>query len=135
MRWLSALIMLPFALAAGQAAAAGTSPSVSGIEPGQWELRSREPGEAALRLCIRDVQSLVQIRHQGQSCRRFVVEDRAERLSVTYECPSTGRGQTSIRAETPRLVQIDSQGIVDGNPFALNLEGRRVGTCSPLAKK
>ncbi|HEX7853032.1 MAG TPA: hypothetical protein VF503_04985 [Sphingobium sp.] len=134
---MSAFRVLPVVLAVGAAAPVmgGTPAALADLEPGQWDLRSREPGEASVRLCIHDGLSLVQIKHQGQSCRQFVVEDTADRTSITYSCPRTGHGRTSIRVETPRLVQIDSQGVVDGYPFALNLEGRRTGACAPLASK
>jgi hypothetical protein len=48
---------------------------------------------------------------------------------VSYQCIGAGKGRTDIRVETPRLVQIDAQGIADGAPFALSLEGRRTGDC------
>jgi hypothetical protein len=40
-----------------------------------------------------------------------------------------GYGRTQIRRETDGLVQIDSQGIVNGLPFAFSAEGRRTGDC------
>ncbi|MET0365119.1 MAG: hypothetical protein ABW169_10735 [Sphingobium sp.] len=117
-------------------AAVGSTPAaLAGLEPGQWDLRSRDASEPPVRICIRDGLSLVQIKHQGQNCRQFVVEDTNERASITYSCPRTGHGRTVVRVETPRLVQIDSQGVVDGFPFALDLEGRKVGACTPLAAR
>ncbi|HEX7874688.1 MAG TPA: hypothetical protein VF475_17385 [Sphingobium sp.] len=132
---------MPVILAIGGAAclasaASGTTPAaLAGLEPGQWDLRSRDSSEPPVRICVRDGLSLVQIKHQGQACRQFVVEDTAERTSITYSCPRTGHGRTVVRVETPRLVQIDSQGVVDGYPFALDLEGRKTGTCTPLAAR
>lgn len=116
------------ALAGGPAAAPA---ALSTLEPGQWELRSRDPGEATQRLCIRDLRTLLQLRHQGQNCPRYIVSDAPDRTSVTYSCPGTGHGRTDLRVETPHLVQIDSQGVADGYPFAMALEGRRIGACPP----
>lgn len=142
MRWMSALMILPAMLAAalGAQAAYALSPAgapaaLVGLEPGQWDLRSRDSREAPLRICVREGQNLVQLRHQGQSCRRFVVEDLSDRASVSYSCPGTGHGLTVVRVETPRLVQIDSQGVADGAPFALDLEGRRTGACAAVTAK
>lgn len=146
MRWMSALtilsVMSAVSLAGGlptnavHAAPPGSPPAaLAGLEPGQWDLRSRDPGEAPLRICVREGQNLVQLRHQGQACRRFVVEDSPARTSVSYNCPGTGHGLTVVRVETPRLVQIDSQGVADGAPFALEVEGRRIGACGTVAPK
>jgi hypothetical protein len=137
MRWMSALIILPAVLVGGYALASSpaTPTALAGLEPGQWDLRSRDPGEPLQRICVRDVQALLQLRHPGQNCSRFIVEDTPDRTSVTYTCPGTGHGRTVVRVETPRLVQIDSQGVADGYPFALDLEGRRTGACAPLAAK
>ncbi|MET0360758.1 MAG: hypothetical protein ABW048_03300 [Sphingobium sp.] len=136
---MSALIVAPAVMLAANAGHALTAQPVSealaGLEPGQWDLRSRDPGEPSHRICLRDPQNLVQLRHQGQVCRRFMVEDASDRVSVAYSCPGTGHGRTVVRVETPRLVQIDSQGVEEGAPFALNLEGRRTGVCSPVTAK
>jgi len=40
-----------------------------------------------------------------------------------------GRGRTILRVETPRLVQIDSQGLHYGAPFALRAQARKTGPC------
>lgn len=148
MRGMSALMVLPAMLVAGVFADAGranTPPAppspglvpaaLAGLEPGLWDLRSLDPGEPSLRVCVRDPQSLLQLRHPGQACRRFVVDDSPDRTSVSYSCPGTGHGLTVVRVETPRLVQIDSQGVADGAPFALDLEGRRTGACAPVTAK
>jgi hypothetical protein len=49
---------------------------------------------------------------------------------VQYTCRGRGYGRTHIRRETSRLVQIDTQGIADGRPFAFAAEARRVGDCT-----
>jgi hypothetical protein len=50
-------------------------------------------------------------------------------VTVSYVCPGMGRGRTLLRVETPRLVQIDSQGLANGAPFALRAVARKVGPC------
>jgi hypothetical protein len=139
MRFVGAAIVMPFALMATAAVTASgpvTLPAaLATLETGQWELRSREPGEPVQKLCVRDLMALFQVRHQGQNCPRFVVEDEPDRTSITYNCPGTGHGRTDMRVETSRLVQIDSQGVADGYPFAISLEGRRVGVCPPVTAK
>jgi len=64
------------------------------------------------------------------SCDRLVVEDGPSEVTVQYTCRGQGYGRTSIRRETSRLVQIQSQGIRNGLPFEFSAEARRVGDCS-----
>jgi len=138
MHLLVLLAALPAAVAAPLAVASegpAALPGLAALEPGQWDLRSRDPANPSLRLCVRGLQDLVQVRHPGQSCSHFVVEDKPTRISVTYTCPKAGHGRTDIRVETSRLIQLSSQGVADGLPFALNLEGRRTGDCGPLAAR
>ena len=100
------------------------------LEKGRWELRIRESGGAVERLCLHDARRLIQLRHPSASCDRLIVNDGASEVTVQYTCRGLGYGRTHIRRESSRLVQIDSQGIADGLPFAFAAEGRRVGNCS-----
>jgi hypothetical protein len=138
MRVFAALALIPVGLAASHAAA-GEAPvalaALARLEPGQWELHSRDPANPSFRLCVKDLSDLLQVRHIGKSCSHFVVEDKPMRASVTYACPKAGHGRTDLRVETSRLIQLSSQGVADGLPFALNLEGRRTGECGPMARR
>ena len=99
------------------------------LDQGDWEMRIRDSSGAVQRMCIDSGRKLIQLRHQGQKCRRVVVEDSASEVTVQYTCPGRGYGRTKIRRETSSLVQIDSQGIANGLPFAFAAEARRVGDC------
>ncbi|UZW55056.1 hypothetical protein NUH86_16530 [Sphingobium sp. JS3065] len=110
--------------------AAAPSPRLpKGLEAGQWELRERGPDGAVRKLCVAHLNQLLQSRHAGHSCKSFTVSETPNRLVVTYECGAAGNGRTDLRTETARLVQIRSQGIADGAPFAFALEGRWLGAC------
>jgi len=50
--------------------------------------------------------------------------------TIHYTCPGRGYGRTTIAVETSKLVRIDTQGIVDGMPFATEFEGRKIGMCN-----
>ena len=113
----------PAAPQAAQLAALGT------LEHGDWELKLRDEKGGVRHVCVGDPRLLLQVRHGGSSCSRFIVTDAAERVVVTYDCAGAGNGRTDLRIETPRLVQIQSQGIADSAPFSLTMEGRRVGSC------
>lgn len=102
---------------------------LDGLERGRWELRAREPGGDVQQICVGDARALIQLRHPGNACQRLVVDDTDSEVTVQYTCPGRGFGRTYIRRETGRLVQIETQGVVGGLPFASSLEGRRVGDC------
>lgn len=102
------------------------------LEKGQWELRERgteAKSNPARRICVGDPAQLLHVKHERSNCRRFVVSDDKQHAVVTYECSGEGSGRTDLRVETPRLVQIDAQGISQGAPFSMTLEGRRTGDC------
>lgn len=97
------------------------------LEPGSWELRER--GGPVTRICLDSGHRLIQLRHPGMSCNAVVVEDEANEATVQYTCRGHGYGRTHVRRETNALIQVDTQGILDGTPFAFAAEGRRVGPC------
>ena len=120
----SALLPVPPALAQGGALA-----MLSQLESGAWDIRIR-PENRKERICVRTGRELIQLRHQHQSCGQFVVEDTANRVTVQYTCKGHGYGRTQIRRESNGLVQIESQGLIGGQPFALSAEARRAGPCN-----
>jgi hypothetical protein len=101
---------------------------LDGLAKGAWSLRIRDDGSQQ-RICVRDGRELIQIRHKQPGCSRFVVEDGADEVIVHYTCRGNGYGRTSIRRESSGLVQVESQGIVDGAPFAISGEARYGGGC------
>ena len=114
------------------ASQARSEPPLRGLEPGEWELRERpEEGRKGdiRRICLADLRQLIQLRHGRNSCKRLTVDEGAKRLTVSYDCAGAGGGRTDLRIETPRLVQIRSQGIEGGAPFSFSMEGRRIGAC------
>jgi len=129
------------ALLALAAAAAIAAPAVSQraggvnalakLQPGLWQFRILSGGAATpAPVCLGDPAVLAQLRHRSTPCSRLVVAQDGEGATIHYTCPAGGYGQTSLRVETPRLVQVDTQGIADNIPFAFRAEARRVGSCS-----
>lgn len=112
---------------AGQEPAA--MPMLARLESGQWELRGAGNSRIAS-ICLGNPIQLIQPRHGSAACTRDVVAADSNSMTVDYVCPGAGRGRTTIRFETPRLIQIDSQGLDHGAPFALRAEARRTGACS-----
>jgi hypothetical protein len=98
------------------------------LTKGAWSLRIRDDGSEQ-RVCVRDGRELIQLRHQQPGCSRFVVEDSPDEVVIQYTCRGNGYGRTSIRREGNGLVQLRSQGIIDGAPFSISGEGRHSGSC------
>lgn len=106
----------------------GAAPMLARLEAGQWELRGAGNARIAA-ICLGNPILLTQPRHGATPCTRDVVAADADSMTVNYSCPGVGRGRTTLRFETPRLVQIDSQGLDRGMPFALRAQARRTGPC------
>ena len=122
------IVGLPVALLGGAALAQNSLAMLDSLEKGAWELRYRD-GATSRKVCIRSGREFIQLRHSESGCNRFVVEDGKNEVTVQYTCRGNGYGRTNIRKEGGGLVQIDSQGIVDGRPFQFSAEARRTGSC------
>lgn len=99
------------------------------IEHGQWQLKEADDGSLR-NLCLKNAAMLLQLRHGGAQCSHFVVENAPTKATIHYTCPGHGYGRTTVSVETPRLIRVETQGVLDGAPFANELEGRRTGTCN-----
>ena len=114
-------------------AAAATAQGLSTLErvtPGEWQLRELGAGGTTRSVCVRDARMLLQLQHPGAACSRFVVSDEPRTGTITYSCPGTGSGRTTITVESENLFRLQTQGIVRGAPFDLDYEGRRRGACT-----
>jgi len=98
------------------------------LERGEWTIRFRADG-STMRLCVRDGQELIQLRHRQSGCNQFVIQDEENVVTVQYTCRGNGYGRTTIRREGSRLVQLRSQGIQGGEPFSIEGEARQTGSC------
>ena len=119
----------PLAIVAAPAVAQMSLAMLDGLDRGGWEVRFREGGEVR-KVCVETGRELIQLRHTGNTCNRFVVDDRTNEVTVQYTCRGNGYGRTHIRKESPSLVQIDGQGIAGGKPYQFTAEARQRGRCS-----
>lgn len=99
------------------------------LEAGLWDIQSKDARDGGRTICLSDPLVLTQLAHGGLACTRFVISSTERNLVVHYSCPGMGNGQTDILIETPRLVQIETQGMLRQTPFQARYEGRRIGTC------
>jgi hypothetical protein len=126
------VVLAALALVGLSSAAPAQGPELAlllGLEPGNWTLVERGSTSAPISVCLGDPKLLLQVQHIRSSCSRFVIEDTPGKVTVSYKCGGLGHGVTEIRKETSKLVQISSQGIDRGSPFAFTMEGRKTGAC------
>lgn len=112
----------------------GAMPALQIIQTGQWFLKSRAGPGRDRSICVSDPRVLLQVEHGAAACNRFVIANTRRETTVHYTCPGSGHGRTTIRVETPRLIQIETQGIAQQEPFAVEFEGRRTGECKGAAR-
>ena len=132
-RSLVAIVAAMILAGPGLTQAAGKLSALARLEPGLWKLRNLDDQRPLAAICVGDPNLLMQIQHRNSPCSRLVIANGAHTATVQYTCPTGGFGRTSIRVETPRLAQIDTQGIVDNTPFGYRAEARRVGSCGGSA--
>ena len=117
-----------FALLAAWPAATQPPGPLAQVERGRWELRA--PGGAPVgALCLGDPLLLAQPFNAPHPCTSEILAMHDHQVTVSFVCPGMGRGRTELRVETPRLVQIDSQGLSNGTPFSLRAQARHTGPC------
>ena len=124
--------LLALGLAGAATAVPAQAPSLAmldRLEKGSWQLRERGKDAVVQTICVGDARRMIQIQHPRSTCSRYIIEDTPNSVTVHYTCPGAGHGRTTIRSETNRLVQIDTQGIAEGRPFSQAIEARRTGGC------
>jgi len=125
-RWIVLLACGSALLCAGLAAAA---PSLlAGVAGGLWEVTGQG---RPVRLCIADPLVLAAYEHRSASCTRSLIRTDGQSAVVSYSCSGGGFGQSQLSVLTPRSLQIDTQGILGGEPYHYVLDARRVADCSP----
>lgn len=117
------------ALAPPVSAARAKLASLDRLQPGLWELRMRDKSGGVEKLCLQSGRQLIQLRHPALQCDQLVLTQSDSEVIMHYTCHGQGYGRTHIRSESDQLIQIDSQGIAGGAPFAFAAEARRIGNC------
>jgi hypothetical protein len=113
----------------GAAMAASPVFSLKTLEKGAWTLRDKDHDMKTVgRICLGNAEALVHARHRGKSCDIRQLRADGRIASFRYSCNGVS-GNTSIRRETDRLVQIRSQGLDHNEPFAFDYEARQTGPC------
>jgi len=130
------LLFLGFVSVAAIAAAPTSNLKLfsGGFQPGTWQMRPLDADSQArmssAAQCFATPDKLVYAGHSSADgeCGHTIVENSADRATVTYVCKGRGHGRTSIRRDGAGFV-VDAQGIDGRDPFEMRLEFRRVGGC------
>lgn len=101
---------------------------------GQWQLREVSSTEPPKAMCIADADILIQLKHPGAQCSRFVIEDSVRTATIHYTCPGAGNGRTTIKLESRKAFHLDTQGVADGSPFDTAYNATRLGDCAAPAR-
>jgi hypothetical protein len=101
--------------------------ALNAVERGEWQLRETNGG--LRKVCLGNPSTLIQIRHPGQQCQYYVMDNGARTATVRYTCAGHGQGRTTLTVETGKLIRLETQGVADGSPFAEEYEGRLLGRC------
>lgn len=121
---LSAVVTL-----SGAALGAQSLFSLRTLEKGEWTLTDKDHDfRPVKRICLRNPEALVRLKHLGQQCQVNRLSGDARSAVFSYRCNGS-HGNTTIRRENDRLVQISSQGLDRGAPFAFEYEARKTGGC------
>jgi hypothetical protein len=123
---------LALALAAGPAlalAANRAAEALAKLEHGRWLVRSASQASVDRAVCLGDPALLFQVEHGDKGCSQQLVKADERGATVEYVCPGRGFGHTSIRVETPTTATIETQGFVDGRPFAYRAVARKLSDC------
>lgn len=107
-----------------------------GFEPGMWQVKPLD-ADSQTRLphgatqCLASPDKLIHAGHSSadDQCGHTVIEDSADRATITYVCKGRGYGRTSIRRDGSGFV-IDAQGIDGREPFEMRGEYKRIGSCT-----
>ncbi len=117
------------------AAAQGPRPALlDQLRLGSWTLHEIGSPAARRTICVTDPAALLQVHHGAAQCARFVVSSDQRATTVNYTCAGHGYGRTTLTAESPTLVRIQTQGLAQGAPFDMDYEARRDGMCVRSAR-
>ena len=123
-------------VAAGSGAMAFTQAKdtafLESIQRGMWQLRALNGGSSnipASQICLGSPDYLVQMQHGSAGCEQYLVRSTPNSVTISYSCKGKGQGLTTVRKESARLLQIQSQGIRNNAPFSFVAEARFAGSC------
>jgi hypothetical protein len=108
------------------------APLLDSIQRGKWQLRPVTGVSSTVpvtQICLGNPASLIQMQHGSANCDKYVVRSTPNTVTVSYSCKGQGQGLTTVRMESSRLLQIQSQGIHNNAPFSFSAEARYAGVC------
>ena len=119
--------LLVFGSGGATAQQAESLAALRAVERGQWQLKAATG--RTRKLCLTKPAALLQLQHGTVQCQHFVMENTPRSATIRYTCAGHGHGRTTLTVETGKLLNLETQGVVDGAPFAEQYEARLLGAC------
>jgi hypothetical protein len=139
-------LILSCALAAAFAATGLAAPApglklFEGFAPGLWQITPLDPDSKQRwpnggSECLLSPGAMLRAGAENVdvgTCGYTVVENGPDRATVTYVCPGTASGRTTLRRSGDAF-KVDAQGFANKQPFDMTGEYRRVGSCPAGAR-
>jgi sorbitol-specific phosphotransferase system component IIA len=127
-----AALALAFAAVAAPAlgpAGGRAAEALAKLGHGRWVVRSASQAAVDHSVCLGDPAQLFQLEHGIKGCSQQLLAQDERKATAEYVCPGRGFGHTSIRFETTTTATIETQGMIDGRPFAYRATARKLSDC------
>jgi hypothetical protein len=129
---LAGIAVLSASVGAVAVTAATDAPLLDSLQRGMWQLRAvagGSPNIPTAKICLGSPTRLIQMQHGSAVCEQYVVRSTPNSVTVSYSCKGQGQGLTTVRKESGKLLQIQTQGIRNNAPFSFAIEARYSGPC------
>ncbi|MES2755282.1 MAG: DUF3617 family protein [Pseudomonadota bacterium] len=120
-----AITSAAIAVCAPRAEAPASPPAIT---PGVWQLQQID-GPDRRQLCVANLGTLLKVSETGGHCSRAVMDSDGRTMTVHYACNGSGRGRNVLTVRSASSIRLETQGVAGGAPFAVDYDGRRVGSC------
>lgn len=127
---LAMLLAVPAAAQAPTIAPAKLGVFASGWSAGAWK-RTEYGAASSTQQCVTRVEQMILPAGDDlHGCQVTILQNNADRAAFSYACPAARSGRTDVRRDAQGVYVVAAQGIVNGKPFELRGEYRRVGECA-----
>lgn len=108
---------------------AAPSTALTRVSPGVWQLQEVD-GPGRRRICATDTSRLLRLRESGTGCSRYVQDSDSRSMTASYTCRGGSWGRSVLTVHDAASIKLETQGIADGAPFAVNYDGKLIGSCT-----
>ena len=107
---------------------AETTTALTRINPGFWQLQEID-GPGRHQVCATDPGRLLRLREPSASCPQYVLDSDRRSMTASYTCSGGSWGRSVLTVRSASSIKLETQGVADGAPFAVDYNGKLVGSC------